>query len=175
MKLRAAHLIESSRKGASMDPFQVFGLQIAMSFLLSALIARWYVAPRLAAQPWPEALQPLLLVHAGRYLGMVFLVPTVLKSPIPDAFALPVAYGDLVTSVLAFLSIFALRARWGAALALVWVTNVVGAVDLIHAYYRGISLRPDIGAAYYIPAFIVPALFVTHAQMFAMLVRRGGR
>lgn len=33
-----------------MDPFQIFGLQIAMSFLLYTLLARWYVAPRLAAR-----------------------------------------------------------------------------------------------------------------------------
>jgi len=155
-----------------MDPFQIFGLQIAMSFLLWATVARWYVGPRLAAQPWPEALVPLLLVHASRYVGMVFLVPTVLKSPIPDAFALPVAYGDLVTSALAFAAIFAIRARWGVAIPLAWAVNVVGAADLLNAYRLGLQLRPDVGAAYYIPAFIVPALFVTHAQMFAMLARR---
>jgi len=158
-----------------MDPFQIFGLQIAMSFLFWSLIARWYVAPRLAAQPWPEALLPLLFLHAARYVGMVFLVPTVVRTyPLPEAFSLPVAYGDLLTSVLAFGAIFAIRARSRAGLTLAWLTNVVGAADLLNAYYRGLRMQPDIGAAYYIPAFVVPALLVTHAQMFAMLARRGG-
>ncbi|HYV43270.1 MAG TPA: hypothetical protein VFA20_00355 [Myxococcaceae bacterium] len=155
-----------------MDPFQIFGLQIAMSFLTWGLLARWYVAPRLAAQPWPDALAPLLFVHAFRYVGLVFLVPTVVKSPLPPAFANPTAYGDLIASALAFAALFAVRARSRAAIPLAWIANVVGAADLINAYYRGITLRPDVGAAYYIPAFIVPALFVTHAMMFIMLVTR---
>jgi len=155
-----------------MDPFQIFGLQIAMSFLTWGLLARWYVAPRLAAMPWPDALMPLLFVHAFRYVGMVFLVPTMVKSPLPPAFADPVAYGDLAASVLAFAAIFAVRARSGAAIPLAWIANVVGAVDLLNAYYRGLTLQPDVGAAYYIPAFIVPALFVTHAMMLKMLLTR---
>lgn len=157
-----------------MDPFQIFGLQIAMSFLFWGLLARWYVGPALAARPWPEALMPLLFLHAFRYLGMVFLVPTVVKSPLPPAFANPTAYGDLAASVLAFAALFAVRARSRAAIPLVWITNVVGALDLANAYYRGLTLRPDVGSAYYIPAFIVPALFVSHWLMFIMLVRRAG-
>ena len=155
-----------------MNPVQILGLQIALSFLFWGLIASWYVAPRLASQPWPQALMPLLFLHAGRYAGMVFLHPTVVKSPLPDFFALPVAYGDLVASVLAFLTILAIRSRSRAWLPLAWLTNVAGAIDLLNAYYRGIRTQPDLGAAYYIPAFIVPALFVTHAMMFKMLVTR---
>jgi len=155
-----------------MDPFQIFGLQIAMSFLFWGLLARWYVAPRLAALAWPQALMPLLFLHAFRYVGMVFLVPTVVKSPLPAAFADPVAYGDLATSALAFVALFAVRARSGAAIPLAWITNVVGAADLLNAYYRGLTLRPDVGSAYYIPAFVVPALLVSHAMMFVMLVTR---
>jgi len=94
------------------------------------------------------------------------------KSPLPDAFALPVAYGDLVASVLAFLTLLAIRSRSRAWIPLAWLTNVEGAADLLHAYYRGIRLQPDVGAAYYIPAFLVPALLVTHAMMFKMLVTR---
>lgn len=32
-----------------MDSFQIFGIQFLLSLILYALIARWYVAPRLAA------------------------------------------------------------------------------------------------------------------------------
>jgi len=157
-----------------MEPLQILGLQITLSFLLYGMIARWYLAPRLAAMPWPEALQPLLFLHASRYVGMVFLLPEVTRNVLPTGFSLPAAYGDLITSVLAFATLFAVRARSRAAIPLAWLTNVVGAVDLLNAYYQGISRQPDLGAAYYIPSFVVPALLVTHAQMFAMLARRGG-
>jgi hypothetical protein len=151
---------------------QIFGLQFLMSLVVYALIARWHLAPRLAALPLPSALSPLLFLHAFRHLGMVFLVPTVVGASLPAAFAVPAAYGDLLAALLALLAIVALRLRWPIALRLVWLFSVVGVLDLVHAVARGVQLNVSLGAAYYIPTFVVPALFVTHAMIFAMLVRR---
>ena len=155
-----------------MDSFQIFGLQVVLSLIVYALIARWYVAPRLAVLTLPEALTPLLFLHAMRHLGMVFLVPTVVGASVPGAFAIPVAYGDLVAALLALLAIIALRSRWPLALGLTWLFNIEGTLDLLHAFYQGIRLRPELGSAYYIPTFIVPALFVTHYMIFWLLVKR---
>jgi len=147
----------------------IFGLQVLMSFAGYILIARFYVAPRLAALPLRVALIPLLLLHAFRHVGMVFLVPTVVGPSLPTAFAVPAAYGDLLAALLA---IAALRMEWSSAIALVWPFNVVGTLDLINAFYQGLRNNVLLGAAYYIPTFVVPALFVTHAMIFAMLTRR---
>lgn len=85
----------------------------------------------------------------------------------------PAAYGDFATGLLAILALVALRSRWGAALPLVWLFNVVGTVDLLHAVFRGLSVgaQENMGAAWYIPTFIVPALLVTHFMVFARLLR----
>ena len=115
---------------------------------------------------------PLLLLHASRHLGMVFLVPSVVGPALPPAFAIPAAYGDLLAALLALLAIATLRAAWRSALALTWLFNVVGSLDLLNALYRGNQLEVQLGAAYYIPTFVVPALLVTHAMIFSMLVRR---
>lgn len=155
-----------------MDEFQIFGLQFLLSLVVYWLIATWHVGPRLASLPLHAALTPLLFLHAFRHLGMVFLVPTVVRSPLPPAFALPAAYGDLLVGLLAVLGIIALRSRWRLALHLVWLFNVVGTLDLVNALAQGIRLRPDLGAAYYIPTFVVPALLVTHAMIFIMLAKR---
>lgn len=155
-----------------MSTFQIFGLQMLLSLLVYGLLARWYVAPRLAALPLPAALAPLLFLHAFRHLGMVFLVPTVVGPSLPPAFAVPAAYGDLLAALLALLAIVALRAGWRQALALTWLFNVVGTLDLLHALYRGAQLQVQLGSAYYIPTFAVPALLVTHAMIFVMLLRR---
>jgi hypothetical protein len=56
-----------------MNPQQIFGLQVLLSLLVYGLMARWYVTPTLASQPLPAALQPLLVLHAFRHLGTVFL------------------------------------------------------------------------------------------------------
>ena len=65
-----------------------------------------------------RALMPQLFVHATRYIGLVFLVPTVVPPGLPDAFAKPAAYGDLVTALLAIVALLALRGDWPGALAL---------------------------------------------------------
>ena len=48
-------------------------LNLMLSLVIFALIARWYVMPRLARMPPDKALEPLLLLHAFRRLGMMFL------------------------------------------------------------------------------------------------------
>ena len=58
-----------------MSCFQIFGVQFVLSVIGYGLIAKWYVAPRLAAMPLHDALVPLLFLHAFRHLGLVFLVP----------------------------------------------------------------------------------------------------
>ncbi len=150
---------------------QIFGLQVVLSFVVYGLVARWYVAPRLAPLPLETALQPLLVLHAFRHVGMVFLVPNVVGSTLPAAFAVPAAYGDLVAGLLALAAIVALRARAGIALPLTWLFNVVGLLDLINAFYQGLTHDVQLGAAYFIPTFVVPALVITHLMMFRMLVR----
>ena len=54
-----------------------------------------------------------------------------------------------------------------------WLFNVVGTVDLCYAVFRGLSVGAiaTLGAAWYIPTFIVPALLVTHFMVFARLLR----
>ena len=75
--------------------------------------------------------------------------------------------------MLAILALIALRGGWGAALPLVWLFNVVGSVNLFYAVIRGITVdaQENMGAAWYIPTFIVPALLVTHFMVFARLLR----
>lgn len=157
-----------------MDSFQIFGLQVLLSLIAYSLIAKWYVTPRLAALPLHDALLPLFLPHAFRHLGMVFLVPAVVAPTLPAAFAAPAAHGDLLAGLLALLTIVALRTRWPLAVPLAWLSNVVGTLDLLHAFYQGtrLDVGPHLGSAWYIPTFVVPALFVTHFMIFAMLLKR---
>lgn len=150
---------------------QIFGLQVLLSFVLFTLIARWYVSPRLAPLPVDRALQPLLVLHATRHMGLVFLVPTVVGGTLPAAFAAAAAYGDLLAGVLALASLVALRARSRVAMPLTWLFNVAGLLDLVNAFYQGLTHDVRLGAAYYIPTFIVPALVVTHVMMFGLLLR----
>ncbi len=100
---------------------------------------------------------------------MVFLVPGVVDQPLPAEFAGPAAYGDLATGLVALVAIVALRGRWSVALALVWLFNVVGTIDLANAL-RHVDVAPRFGAAWYIPTFLVPLLLVTHVMIFVRLL-----
>lgn len=61
-----------------MDAQAIFGLQFFLSVVVIGLLARWELAPRLANLSPADALFWLMLPHAFRHIGMVFLVPLLL-------------------------------------------------------------------------------------------------
>jgi len=160
-----------------MAPILIFGIQAALSLVGYALIASWYVAPRLAALPLRSALLLLVLPHIFRMIGLVFIVPQVTDPNLPRDFAIPAAYGDLLSAILALVSVIALRAGWRIAFGLVWIFNLVGTVDLVYAIFQGgrVALtKYQLGPAWFIPTFLVPAALVVHSLVFISLVRRAG-
>ena len=157
-----------------MDIQAIFGLQFVLSLLAWGVIAGFLLSPRLAQLPQYKALLWLSLPHAFRHVGMVFLVPGVVDQPLPREFADPAAYDDLATGVFALSAIIAMRARWSVALALVWLFNIVGTVDLANAL-RHLDVAPRFGAAWYIPTMLVPLLLVTHFLIFKRLLARGNK
>lgn len=156
-----------------MTPSQILPLQFALSLLAYATLARWVVHPWLRTLPNNTALSILVFPHTFRFIGMTLLVPGVVGPDLPAAFARPVAIGDVITTGLAWLALLALRAGWRLALAAVWVFNLVGCGDLLLNLRRGIQLQvaAQLGAAWFVPAFIVPGMLVVHVLIFVLLVR----
>jgi hypothetical protein len=158
------------------QPQLAFDLSVLMGLIVWGMIGARDIWPALRNRPRADALRPLLLLHAFRFVGLAFVVPGVVSPALPDGFARPAAYGDLATSILALLSIAVLRTRPGTIL--VWVFNIVGSVDLLNAFYQadrlGVGTTPGLqGAAYFIPTVLVPLLLVTHALVFGILLRTG--
>ena len=73
----------------------VFPIQVVLAFVTMGLLARWYVAPRLAGLPREIALQPLLAVQTVRYIGLGFLAPALVRPSLAQTFAVPAALGTL--------------------------------------------------------------------------------
>ena len=151
----------------------ILPISITFSLVTWSLIMYWYVHPVLKRYPVKQAIEPFLLLHSFRYIGLMFLVPGVTAEVLDSRFSHPAAYGDLLAAVLAFVAIAAIRLNADRALASVWVFNVLGAADLFNAVARGMLFTPDgaLGAAYWIPATIVPLLLVTHAYIFILLIK----
>jgi hypothetical protein len=153
----------------------LFGISIAFSFIAWGIVLARYVWPVLRSESRADAMQPLILLHCFRFVGLSFLVPGVVSPDLPSTWAFPAAYGDLIAAVLALLALAVLRSRLG--IALVWVFNLWGSADLLYAFYQGNQIRLEpgqLGAAYFIVTVLVPLLLITHGLVFRLLLRPDG-
>ena len=151
---------------------------LTINLLFSTLVfwtaARLYLIPKLPAFDPGSVVVPILLLHAFRHLGLMFLAPGAVFPGIPPQFAYPAAFGDLLAAVLALVAIPAVAIRARHAKLLVWIFNIEGTLDLIVAILLAtiFNAAPFMGPAYWIPAFWVPPLLVTHYIAFIVLRRR---
>lgn len=155
-----------------MLPRLCFFASILLSFIAWGVVMSQYVWPRLRGRPRVEALRPLLTLHSFRFIGLAFLVPGVVSPALPLAFAHSAAYGDIVTSLLALLSLLALPTRSGLVLA--WICNLWGCADLLNAFYQASTagmLPGQLGAVYFVPTLLVPLLLITHGLAFRILLQ----
>ena len=158
-----------------MNVMTIFAIQFLMSLVVWGSLAYWLLTPWLEKKSLNEALFFLTVPHAFRHIGMVFLVPGVVAGPLPETFAAPAAFGDLLTGVLAFLTLIALRNNWSVARAVVWLFSIVGTIDLLNALRQGDAWVADFGAAWYIPTMLVPVLLVTQLMIFFRLFNRADK
>jgi hypothetical protein len=157
-----------------MDTRIVFGVSVLMGFVAFGLVTKLYLWPQLRQMDRLDAITALLTFHAFRFIGLSFIVPGVVSPALPQAFAAPAAYGDLAAAILAIFGAVALARRAPWAIALVWVFNVWGTADLLLAFIQGGRVQLDagmLGATFFIPTAIVPALLITHGSIFRLLVR----
>jgi hypothetical protein len=150
----------------------------ALGTILSVM--GWVVAAILA-WPWlgtADRRQALLVLVAPhmvlRFIGLSFFVPGTVSEALPARWSVPAGYGDLVAGVLAIIATLGLHFDAGWAIAAVWIFNVWGATDLLFAFYRGARVRlnpTSLGAAFYVVTSVVPMLLVSHALVFALLLR----
>lgn len=154
------------------DP--ILPLTLVANTVIFYVAARLYLFPIIARVRVQQILVPILLLHSMRVLGMMFLDRGATYPAMPPEFAYKAAYGDLTAAIIAFVAIpFVLR---GSRLAkpIVLIFNVWGTFDLATAITTATIYGAAfaMGAAYWIPAFWVPLLLVTHYVTFMLLLRR---
>jgi hypothetical protein len=149
----------------------ILTVNLVMSTFVFWVAARIYVFPKLPDWRPRTVLAPILLLHALRHLGLMFLSPGATYAGIAPQFAYPAAFGDLLAALLALAALPAVLHAAPAARLLVWVFNIEGTFDLAAAIALATvhDAEPYMGPAYWIPAFWVPALLVTHYITFVVL------
>jgi hypothetical protein len=156
-----------------MNPHAAFRLSTLMSLLSSVVFAVLFARPWLRNIDAEQALIWLVAPHMVRFIGLSFLVPGVVSESLPKAWAVPAGYGDFIAGILAIIATAALARNASWAIAAVWIFNVWGLADLLLAFYRGarVNLEPGaLGAGFYIVTAVVPALVVSHALIFELLI-----
>jgi hypothetical protein len=153
-----------------MSPTALFALQGSFSLVLSGLVARWYLWPRLKAVPVWVGLPPLFLVHALRYLPSSAFAPGQIDPHVPMA---AIAYGDLGSAMLALGAAVFLYYRWRGAIGVAWAVNGLTSLDWLFAGYRAASSQLvtfPLGGNWYIVNYYVPLIGVVHVLIFARLL-----
>src|SRR5262245_43106028 len=111
----------------------ILTVNLLFSTLVFWVAARIYLWPKLPALGPRAVLTPILLLHAFRHLGLMFLAPGATYPGVPPQFAYPAAFGDLAAALLALAALAALTRGARSGRALVWIFNLEGSVDLANA------------------------------------------
>jgi hypothetical protein len=149
-----------------------FFTSIAFSCVAWGIVAARYIWPELRFRQRAEALRPLFILHSFRFIGLAFLVPGVVSPDLPPAFAHAAAYGDIIAATLALLSLLSPPNAVGVVIA--WIFSLWGSADLLNAFYQANHaglIAGQLGAAYFIPTFLVPLLLITHGLAFRILLQ----
>ncbi len=152
----------------------ILTVNLLFSTLVFAIAAKLYLLPKLSELEPRSVVLPILLLHAFRHLGLMFLAPGAVFPGVPQQFTYPAAFGDFIAAVLALIAIPAVVRQSRLARPLVGLFNLEGTLDLIAAITLATiyEAAPYMGPAYWIPAFWVPALLVTHYVVFVLLGKR---
>lgn len=84
----------------------ILTVNLFFSTLIFAIAAWIYVRPKLRTLDLKTLLTPILLLHAFRHLGLMFLERGAALPGLASEFAIPAAYGDFLAATLAFIALY---------------------------------------------------------------------
>src|SRR6266702_3079268 len=112
---------------------RILTLNLIATTMVFYVAARIYLLPHLGRLRPRAVLIPILLLHSLRHLGLMFLTRGATYPGLPPQFAYPAAFGDLLTAIIALVTIPIVLRRSSLGKPAVWVFNVFGTVDLVVA------------------------------------------
>jgi hypothetical protein len=151
---------------------QLLALLMAMSLVSWTIVVRVHLLPWLDRQSRRDALLVAVTPHLFRHVGALAVFPGI--GDVPSEWSVPLAWGDGITTVLAALTMIALHRSWRYAIALAWVFNVFGLLDLLHNGWGAarLQLAARMGPIAYVVAYGVPLMLLFHLLVFRILLRR---
>src|SRR5437016_297601 len=89
----------------------ILTVNLLFSTIVFAIAAKLYLLPMLPRLEPRSVVIPILLLHALRHLGLMFLAPGAVLPGLPEQFAKPAAFGDLFAAILALVALAAVVPR----------------------------------------------------------------
>ena len=139
-------------------------LATTLNFGIFTLVAIWYVAPWLGTQQRAVALGALVWVQVFRDIALQIFSAQKFGLLVSDPTRDIIAYGDVAGSILALISLVALRYWPRVAALLVWMLVLETVADLLYGTIAGIQeeiFEKAFGVTWMILAFYVPMLWVS--------------
>src|SRR6266403_4737416 len=128
---------------------RILTLNLVANTAIFYIAARIYLFPLLPRFRPRQVLLPILLLHSTRHLGMMFLTRGATYPSLSAQFAYPAAFGDLLTAIIALITIPLILRDSPVAKPAVWFFNIFGTIDLLLAitlstvYDAPISMGPS--------------------------------
>jgi hypothetical protein len=158
-----------------MTPAVASLIATSLAFVFVAVFAGWYSVPWMRQRPAAVAVAACLWVHVGRIVALQIFSARRFGFDIPLAAAHQIAWGDVLGACLALLSVWLLRRRPAAAVALLWLFVVETALDLIYGSVLGVRYQATATAhdlTWVILNFYVPVLWGTLILVIWQLTTR---
>ena len=129
-------------------------INLVMSTIAFALIARLYILPKLNVVEPRSILLPIALFQSFRHFGLMFIEPGAVFPGLPHLFAYPAAGFDMIASLLAFAAVPLLLRDHPAARPVLWALTIEGSMDL----FTVITLA----SVSHAPQFMGPTFWIRH-------------
>ena len=161
-----------------LNTFQILILQSTLGIIACSVLVRLYFTSALEKFGFKRVLTFLLTIHLFRYVGSTVLVSEIADPNLPRAFAVQIAYGDIISGILAIVAIFWIIRKEENSLLPVWLFNSIGLLDLLNMMVQstmigltGVSY--NLGATWFVVTVYVPVLIISHLVIFWMLFKKG--
>ena len=151
----------------------VFYSQLALSLVVCALLAKWFLTPRLAELSQAQALLLVLIPQAFRHFGLYGITQADFEPFLPKAWAYPVATGDMATQISTVIAMIILRTGSGSSIAWAWICTIIGTADFLYSSYLTVALQVPIHkmlAGWFLPTFYFPLVILGHWYAWRLLL-----
>ena len=155
-----------------MSSFAILAIHCALSTIVFALLARWYVMPRVSLENERRLLSLFLIVNVFRYLPLSLYMPGQVAAEFPEAVKALVAFGDFTSAMVALVALVLLRNESRLSIPAVWLFSVVSILDIVLALWSALSAKVyelSLGANYFTVVVYVPLLMVVQVLILHIL------